>query len=46
MFAERYQIPQAQCQWAVQKAVNKAEENWIQKVALDAEAAVKDGKVR
>jgi len=30
----------------VQKAVNKAKEEWIQKVASDADAAVKDGKVR
>ena len=30
-----------QCQRAVQKAVNKAKEYWIQKVASDAEAAVK-----
>ena len=35
-----------QCQRAVQKAVNKAKEDWIQKVASDAEAAFKDGKVR
>ena len=35
-----------QCQWVVQKAVNKAKEDWIQMVASDAEAAVKDGKVR
>ena len=26
--------------------MNKAKENWIQKVASDAEAAVKDGEVR
>jgi len=35
-----------QCQQAVQKAVNKAKEEWIKKVASDAEAAVKDGKLR
>ena len=33
-------------QRAVQKAVNKAKEEWIKKVASDAEAAVKDGRVR
>jgi len=30
----------------VQKAVNKVKEEWIQKVASDVEAAVKDNKVR
>jgi len=35
-----------QCQWAVQKAVIKVKEEWIQKVASDAEAAVKDCKIR
>jgi len=35
-----------QCQWAEQKAVIKAKEVWIQKAPSDAEAAVKDGKVR
>ena len=35
-----------QLQQAVQKAVNKAKEEWIWKVASDAEAAVMDGRVR
>ena len=35
-----------QCQQVVQKTVNKAKEDWIQKVVSDAEAAVKGGKVK
>jgi len=31
---------------AIEKAVNKAKEDWIQKVTSTAEAAFKDGKVR
>ena len=45
MVAEGYQGSFCQLQCTVQKAVNKAKEEWIQKVASDAEAAVKDGRV-
>jgi len=33
-------------QWKVKRAVDKAGEEWIERVAMEGEAAVKDGKTR
>ena len=33
-------------QWMVKRAVDKAREDWIRRVAMEGEAAVKDGKTQ